>query len=153
MAIGRRPEAPQQDMFVAASEIRAGGSPFYRALDRLLRENRFDGFAEEGLVAVLRGCGRSASLSGHLAASSGPPRTTGETNRQGRCGAPGMRAIRVAVRSSRGIERAAPNDGGDEPATVVNSRERRPPPGPSVTYVTQQYAQIALTVPVVTPAW
>ena len=47
MAIGRRPEAPQQDMFVAASEIRAGGSPFYRALDRLLRENGFDGFAEE----------------------------------------------------------------------------------------------------------
>ena len=47
MAIGRRPEAPQHDMFVAASEIRAGGSPFYRALDRLLRENGFDGFAEE----------------------------------------------------------------------------------------------------------
>ena len=47
MAIGRRPEARQQDMFVAASEIRAGGSPFYRALDRLLRENGFDGFAEE----------------------------------------------------------------------------------------------------------
>ena len=34
-------------MFVAASEIRAGGNPFYRALDRLLRENGFDGFAEE----------------------------------------------------------------------------------------------------------
>ena len=33
--------------FVVASEIRAGGSPFYRGLDRLLRENGFDGFAEE----------------------------------------------------------------------------------------------------------
>ena len=47
MAIGRRPEARQHDIFVAASEIRAGGSPFYRGLDRLLRENGFDGFAEE----------------------------------------------------------------------------------------------------------
>ena len=47
MAIGRRPEARQHNMFVAASEIRAGGNPFYRALDRLLRENGFDGFAEE----------------------------------------------------------------------------------------------------------
>ena len=47
MAIGRRPGARQHDIFVAASEIRAGGSPFYRALDRLLRENGFDGFAEE----------------------------------------------------------------------------------------------------------
>ncbi len=47
MAIGRRPEARQHEMFVVASEIRAGGNPFYRALDRLLRENGFDGFAEE----------------------------------------------------------------------------------------------------------
>ena len=47
MAIGRRPESRQHDIFVAASEIRAGGSPFYRGLDRLLRENGFDGFAEE----------------------------------------------------------------------------------------------------------
>ena len=47
MAIGRRPGARQHNMFVAASEIRAGGNPFYRALDRLLRENGFDGFAEE----------------------------------------------------------------------------------------------------------
>ena len=36
----------------------------------------------KALLRLLRGCGRSASLSGHLAASSGPPRTTGETNRQ-----------------------------------------------------------------------
>ena len=47
MAIGRRPGARQHNMFVAASEIRAGGNPFYRALDRLLRENGFDDFAEE----------------------------------------------------------------------------------------------------------
>ena len=42
MAIGGRPEARQGEMFVVASEIRAGGNPFYRALDRLLRENGFD---------------------------------------------------------------------------------------------------------------
>ena len=47
MAIGRRPEARQHDIFVVASEIRAGGNPFYRALDKLLRKNGFDGFAEE----------------------------------------------------------------------------------------------------------
>ena len=46
MAIGRRPEARQHDIFVAASEIRAGGSPFYRGLDRLLRENGIRRFAE-----------------------------------------------------------------------------------------------------------
>ena len=33
MAIGRRPEARQHDMFAVASEIRAGGNPFYRASD------------------------------------------------------------------------------------------------------------------------
>ena len=47
MAIGRRPEARQHEMFVVASEIRAGCNPFYRALDRLLRENGFDRFAED----------------------------------------------------------------------------------------------------------
>ena len=47
MATGRRPEARQHDMFVVASEVGAASNLFYRALDRLLRENGFDGFAEE----------------------------------------------------------------------------------------------------------
>lgn len=34
MAIGRRRTGWQQEMFVAASEIRALGNPFYRALNR-----------------------------------------------------------------------------------------------------------------------
>ena len=38
-------------------------------------------------------------------------------------------------------------------ARKVRKLRVAPPPGPTVTYVTQQYAQIALTVPVVTPVW
>ena len=47
MAIGRRRRAPQQELFVATSEIRALDNPFYRALNGLLEEHGFDGFAEE----------------------------------------------------------------------------------------------------------
>ena len=47
MAIGRRCKGRQQELFVAASEIRALGNPFYRALNRLLEEHGFDEFAEE----------------------------------------------------------------------------------------------------------
>ena len=47
MAIGRRRKRRQQEMFVAASEIRALGNPFYRALNRLLEEQGFEDFAEE----------------------------------------------------------------------------------------------------------
>ena len=47
MAIGKRRKGRQQEMFVAASEIRALGNPFYRALNRLLEEQGFDDFAEE----------------------------------------------------------------------------------------------------------
>ena len=47
MALGRRRKGRQQELFVAASEIRALGNPFYRALNRLLEEHGFDEFAEE----------------------------------------------------------------------------------------------------------
>ena len=38
MATGPRRKGRQQELFVAASEIRALGNPFYRALNRLLAE-------------------------------------------------------------------------------------------------------------------
>ncbi len=47
MALGERRKGRQQELFVAASEIRALGNPFYRALHRLLEEQGFDEFAEE----------------------------------------------------------------------------------------------------------
>ena len=47
MAIGKRRKGRQQELFVAASEIRVLGNPFYRALDKLLEEHGFDDFAEE----------------------------------------------------------------------------------------------------------
>ena len=47
MAMGRRRKGRQRELFVAASEIRALGNPFYRALNRLLDRNGFDEFAEE----------------------------------------------------------------------------------------------------------
>ena len=47
MAIGRRRRAPQRELFVAASDIRALDNPFYRALNGLLEESGFDEFAEE----------------------------------------------------------------------------------------------------------
>ena len=47
MALGKRRKGRQQELFVAASEIRALGNPFYRALDKLLEEHGFDEFAEE----------------------------------------------------------------------------------------------------------
>ena len=47
MAIGRRRRAPQRELFVAMSDIRALDNPFYRALNGLLEEHGFDEFAEE----------------------------------------------------------------------------------------------------------
>ena len=47
MAIGRRRRTPQQELFVATSDIRALDNPFYRALNGLLEEHGFDEFAEE----------------------------------------------------------------------------------------------------------
>ena len=47
MAMGRRRKGRQRELFVAASEVRALGNPFYRALNRLLDEHGFDEFAEE----------------------------------------------------------------------------------------------------------
>lgn len=47
MALGRRPRSRQDDLFVATSEIRSSGNPFYEALHRLLEGNGFDDFAEE----------------------------------------------------------------------------------------------------------
>ena len=47
MAIGRRPEGRQQEMFVATAEIRRLSHPFYQALDRMLEAEGFDAFAED----------------------------------------------------------------------------------------------------------
>ena len=47
MAMGRMPGARQEEMFIAASAVRALDNPFYAALDGLLREHGFDEFAEE----------------------------------------------------------------------------------------------------------
>ena len=47
MAIGRMPGARQEELFIAASAVRALDNPFYAALDKLLRESGFDEFAEE----------------------------------------------------------------------------------------------------------
>ena len=47
MAIGKMPGARQEELFVAASAVRALDNPFYAALDRFLRESGFDEFAEE----------------------------------------------------------------------------------------------------------
>ncbi len=47
MALGKRRSERQQALFVATSKISASEHPFYRALDKLLREDGFDEFAEE----------------------------------------------------------------------------------------------------------
>ena len=47
MAIGRMPGARQEELFIAASAVRALDNPFYAALDKLLRKGGFDAFAEE----------------------------------------------------------------------------------------------------------
>ena len=47
MAVGKCPSVRQQALFVATSEISASGHPFYCALDKLLREDGFDEFAEK----------------------------------------------------------------------------------------------------------
>jgi len=47
MALGKRPEGRQEELFVAASDIRRLSHPFYRALERLLQAEGFDAFAEQ----------------------------------------------------------------------------------------------------------
>ena len=47
MALGKRPEGRQEELFVATSDIRRLSHPFYRALERLLQAEGFDAFAEE----------------------------------------------------------------------------------------------------------
>ena len=47
MALGKRPEGRQEELFVATSDIRRLSHPFYRALERLLHAEGFDAFAEE----------------------------------------------------------------------------------------------------------
>lgn len=47
MALGRRRRERQEDLFVARSEVRSAGNPFYAALNGLLDGNGFDDFAEE----------------------------------------------------------------------------------------------------------
>ena len=47
MAIGRRPQGQQEELFVATSYIRRLSHPFYRALERMLEAGGFDAFAEQ----------------------------------------------------------------------------------------------------------
>ena len=47
MALGKRPSVRQEVLVVATSEISVPEHPFYRALDKLLREDGFDEFAED----------------------------------------------------------------------------------------------------------
>ena len=47
MALGKRPEGRQEELFVATSDIRRLSHPFNRALVRLLHAEGFDAFAEE----------------------------------------------------------------------------------------------------------
>ncbi len=51
MALGKRPEGRQEELFVATGDIRRLSHPFYRALERLLRAEGFDAFAEEACRA------------------------------------------------------------------------------------------------------
>ena len=50
MAIGKRRKGRQQELFVAASEIRVLGNPFYRALDKLLDITWLIGFRNRALA-------------------------------------------------------------------------------------------------------
>ena len=47
MALGKRPESRQEELFVTTSDIRRLSHPFYRALERVLQAEGFDAFAEE----------------------------------------------------------------------------------------------------------
>ncbi|MCY4541757.1 MAG: hypothetical protein OXB95_05095 [Rhodobacteraceae bacterium] len=47
MALGRHCKDFQQPLFVATSDIKSPGHPFYRALNKILGEADFDAFAEE----------------------------------------------------------------------------------------------------------
>ncbi|MDE0361888.1 MAG: transposase [Rhodospirillaceae bacterium] len=46
MAVGKRPAGRQDELFVATSEIRRLSHPFYQALERMLKNEGFDAFAE-----------------------------------------------------------------------------------------------------------
>ena len=47
MAVGKRPEGRQEELFVATNEIRRLSHPFYQALERMLKTEGFDAFAEQ----------------------------------------------------------------------------------------------------------
>ena len=47
MAMGEREEDRQQAVFVSTSELRSAGHPFYRAVNKTLRDAKFDRFAEQ----------------------------------------------------------------------------------------------------------
>ena len=47
MAVGKRPDGRQEELFVATSEIRRLSHPFYQTLERMLRSEGFDAFAEQ----------------------------------------------------------------------------------------------------------
>ncbi len=47
MAVGKRPEGRQEELFVTTSEIHRLSHPFYEALERMLKTEGFDAFAEQ----------------------------------------------------------------------------------------------------------
>ena len=47
MSVGRREGGAQEELFIVAEELRSTGSPFYRALNRVLAEGGFEGVCEE----------------------------------------------------------------------------------------------------------
>ena len=47
MAVGKRLEGRQEELFVATSEIRRLSHPFYQALERRVKTEGFDAFAEQ----------------------------------------------------------------------------------------------------------
>ena len=114
MALGKRGKGRQQELFVAASEIRALGNPFYRALNRLLGEQGFDEFAEEtcrefysqkrGRPSIPPGVYFRMLLVGYLEGIGS------ERGIAWRCGdsiSPGIRASGLAEESARNVQPGA----------------------------------------------
>ena len=54
MAVGKRPEGRQEELFVATSEIRRLSHPFYQALERMLKTEGFDAFSEKRAANSMR---------------------------------------------------------------------------------------------------
>ena len=64
MAMGERGEDRQQAVFVSTSELGSPGHPFYRAVNRMLRDAEFDRFAEQQCRKFYAEKGRPGIASG-----------------------------------------------------------------------------------------